>query len=143
MKPGNLAVWGAICLAVGCSKSEFELVPVSGTVTLDSEPIAGGVINFQPVASADATTGGPGSSGRINDEGRFSLTTVRGQPGAVVGTHKVKIFSFSPESPVVSDTDSGPSKERVPERYNYRSKLTFEVSTSGTDQADFALTTEP
>jgi len=37
-------------------------------------------------------------------------------------------------------SDSGPVMERVPQRYNYRSKLTYTVPEEGTRQADFDLT---
>jgi len=73
----------------------------------------------------------------------WSLTTVYDEPGASLGLHKVKIYSYSPESASASDVDTGPNQERVPERYNYRTQLTFEVPAAGTDQADFVLTTTP
>lgn len=130
-----------LCTAMvcGCSESEFPLAPISGTVTLDGEPLAGGVINFQPIAVGGATNPGPGSSSHLDEAGHFSLETIQGAPGAVVGTHKVKIYSYSPESPATSDVDTGPSQERVPERYNYRSTLTFDVPAAGNDQANFDL----
>lgn len=140
---GRLAGLLLTSLLVGCSDSEFDIVPVSGRITLDGEPLAGGVVNFQPRATANSDTAGPGSSARIADDGSFSLTTVRDGPGAVVGVHRVKIYSYSPESPIASDSDAGPSKERVPDWYNYRSKLEFEVSPEGNEAADFELTTTP
>ncbi len=134
---------GLPLLPVGCSSNAgYELAPTSGTVTLDGEPLAGAVVNFQPMTSGDKQLG-PGSVGRADASGRFSLTTVDDDPGAWVGVHKVRIYSYSPESPVTSDVDTGPSQERVPERYNYRSKLTFEVPPAGTDQANFELQTNP
>ncbi|MEM9659403.1 MAG: hypothetical protein AAF961_13680 [Planctomycetota bacterium] len=141
MRRRTLVAGALLCGVAGCGSSQFDLVPVSGVVTLDGEPLAGGVINFQPNAPAGQTTGGPGSSSHTDDEGRFEMETIQGEPGAVVGTHKVRIYSFSPETPIASDSDAGPSKERVPHRYNYRSELTFEVPVGGTDAADFKLTT--
>lgn len=132
----------ACALAAGCGGSDYDLVPISGTVTLDGAPLAGGVINFQPFAPAGATTGGPGSTARIGSDGRFELATVQGAPGAVLGQHQVKIYSYSPESPVASDSDAGPPQERVPPKYNYRSELTFDVPAGGSDQANFALTSD-
>jgi len=142
MKLKRLTLTLAFGLAVGCSSSEFDLAPVSGIVTLDGEPLADGGVSFQPLAQAGSTSGGPGSTSRTDAEGRFSLSTIDGQPGAVIGSHQVKVFSYSPEMPIASDTDSGPSKERVPARYNYRTQLTFDVPAGGTEQANFELTTD-
>ena len=36
------AIWlTAVLLAVGCGPGNYDLVPVSGTVTLDGKPVAG------------------------------------------------------------------------------------------------------
>ncbi len=106
---------------------------------LDGTPLAGAVVNFQPSSKGSANVG-PGSNGRTDDAGRYELTTVQDEAGAVVGQHRVRIYSYSPESPSVQDTDSEPVIERVPQRYNYRSTLTFTVPEEGTDQANFDLT---
>ncbi len=134
---------GLTLLFVGCSSNPgYELAATSGTETLDGEPLAGAVVNFQPLTTGDKVLG-PGSVGRADASGRFSLTTVDDKPGAWVGVHKVRIYSYSPESPVESDVDAGPSQERVPDRYNYQSKLTFEVPAAGTSEANFELQTKP
>ncbi len=128
----------AISLLLGCDSSKHQLAPVSGIVTLDGEPLSEGVINFQPMAGKKVNVG-PGSNARTDAQGRFVLNTTDDQLGAIVGKHRVRIYSFSPESPRVDDTDSEPPSERVPERYNYRSNLTFEVSAEGTSEANFEL----
>lgn len=148
-KPGSTvrhraAVFVSTCVVLGsggggCSRDAFRLVPVSGTVLLDDQPLADGVINFQPMVAGGEGPVGPGSSSRIDDQGRFSMATVQGGKGAVVGKHRVKIYSYSPESPAVSDRDEGSRRERVPERYNYQSDLTFDVPAGGTDRADFSI----
>lgn len=129
----------AVC---GCGQNGNKIVPVSGKVTLDGEPLAGGVINFQPQAAARSSTAGPGSSSRIDENGSFRLETIDGIDGAAVATHKVKVYSYSPETPVASDRDTGPRKERVPAKYNYQTTLTFEVPSEGTAEANFELTTD-
>ena len=127
---------------MGCNNPAYQLVPVAGTVTLDGIPLADGVVNFQPTGQKGKTAA-PGSVGRTDVAGSFQLATVNEQPGASLGRHKVKIYSYSPESAPVGDVDAGPNQERVPERYNYRTRLTFDGPAGGTDQADFELTTEP
>ncbi|MAT73085.1 MAG: hypothetical protein CMJ58_26675 [Planctomycetaceae bacterium] len=141
----SLSVVTAIGLALtlGCGPSRsFELAPVSGVVTLDGEPLAGGVVSFQPQSGAGRAPG-PGSTGHLDDAGRYTLQTIEGEPGAVVATHRVRIYSVSSDQPVASDVDAPDApRERVPDRYNYRSTLTFEVPAAGAENADFALTTE-
>ena len=133
---------GLLSLLVGCGQPAYKLAPVSGTVTLDGEPLADGVVNFQPKGQTGKAAA-PGSVGRTDSAGNYQLTTIYDEPGASPGFHKVKIYSYSPESAAASDVDTGPNQERVPERYNYRTKLTCEVSAEGTDQAGFELTTTP
>jgi hypothetical protein len=131
----------ALILLSGCSSKPYELAPVSGVVTLDGKPVPGTVVNFQPMAE-NGKTPGPGSTGRCDETGHYVLQTIRDEPGAAAGTHRVRIYSYSPESPVSQDSDSGPPKEQFPNRYNYGSQLTLVVAPEGTDSADFILTTE-
>ena len=132
---------GLLSLLSGCGTAEYPLVPVSGIVTLDGEPLVGAAIVFQPKSTGNSGKVAPGSVGRSDSRGHYELSTVNDEPGASPGRHKVRIYSYSPESAPVSDTDSGENKERVPDRYNYRSQLFLEVPSTGTDSADFQLTT--
>jgi hypothetical protein len=136
----TLCVCGLL-VASGCgSSSKYKLAPVSGTVSLDGQPLSGAAVNFQPSASGDSANVGPGSNAITDDAGHFELNTIHDKVGAVVGSHRVRIYSYSPELPSSQDEDSGPNKERVPERYNYRTQLTFKVPVEGADQANFELT---
>lgn len=132
----------AIVLAAasaGCSKSPYKLVPVSGVVTLDGQPIAGGIVNFQPIAGGAGGNAGPGSTARTGPDGRYTLATIQGKPGAVVGKHRVKIYSYNAET-AKQDANGGPrEREKVPPKYNYKSDLTFDVTAEGTSKADFPL----
>lgn len=123
----------------GCGSKGYQLAPVSGVVTLDGKPVPGTLVNYQPVGS-EGVTPGPGSTGRCDENGRYTLSTIRDETGAVVGLHRVRIYSYSPESPVEQDTDEGLPSEQFPERYNYRSELEITIEPGGTDAADFALT---
>jgi hypothetical protein len=131
----------AIASAAGCSKSPYAIAPVSGSVSLDGKALAGGVVIFQPVA-VKGLVAGPGSTGRLDPKGLFRLSTINGTPGAVVGEHVVRIYSRSPESAPVNDSDSAATpKERVPERFNYASELRFTVPKAGSAAAEFTLST--
>lgn len=139
----GLLLWLALtAMLLGCSKQkDYSLAPISGTVTLDGQPLAGAVVNFQPRAQG-GTTAGPGSVARTNDAGRYTLATIRDEPGAVVGVHLVRIYSSSPESLPSSDDTAQAPPERVPQRYNYRTQLTYEVRPDGSGSADFSLSTD-
>ena len=139
MRSWIMAAFLLVIVATGCKPSPFVLVPVSGTVLLDGQPLAGGVINFQPLATGANATGGPGSTARIDPSGRYSLATMSGQPGAVAGRHRVKIYSFNAETAKRSENGGASERERVPARYNYKSDVSFDVPAAGTDKADFSL----
>jgi hypothetical protein len=132
----------AVLFASGCGDDGYDLAPVSGVVTLDGKPLAGGVIQFQPVGGEEQNPG-PGSAGVLDSEGRFQLQTQQSprSEGAVIGTHQVRIYSRIAEQ-LASDVDTSTEPERVPPRYNYRTELTFPVPPEGTDEADFHLKTE-
>ena len=134
-----LAIHGQL---TGCAPNAYPLAPVSGRVTLDGQPLAGAAVVFQPKFAGDSGEVAPGSVGRTNEIGRYALMTVNDEPGAAPGTHKVRIYSYSPESAPVGDTDAREGAERGPGRYNYRRTLVFEVPEEGTDAADFQLTTD-
>lgn len=135
-------VLGCCALIVtGCESKTYSLVDVSGIVTLDGKPVPGAVVNFQPQAG-ESRSPGPGSTGRCDIDGRFELKTIRDEPGAVMGVHTVRIYSYSPESPPTTDGGTESHKEIIPDRYNYASTLTYEVPAEGTTTADFALTTK-
>ncbi len=125
--------------AVGCGGDEYPLAPVSGTVTLDGAPVADARIGFEPVRQGESLEAGPGSYGKTDQEGRFSLKSLHGDQGAVVGPHMVRITTFQTKG-------SGPAgievvaEERIPARYVDGSTLRFTVPADGTDEADFELT---
>jgi hypothetical protein len=68
--------WILLVSGTGCNTSPFTIVPVSGTVLLDGQPLAGGVINFQPIVTGTATNSGPGSTARIDPEGQRQVCQV-------------------------------------------------------------------
>jgi len=81
--------WPTACLTLGllvagCSKG-LELIPVTGSVTLDGKPIAGATVTFAPKA------GGLPATGVTDDEGRFDLTTSPHGRGAMPGDYSVVV----------------------------------------------------
>src|SRR4051794_29904017 len=121
-----------LCIVVflaGCGRGEFELAPVSGRVTLNGDPLPKAMVSFEP--STTAAEAGPGSTGETDEQGRFSLTTVDGRRGAVVGDHRVVISTLkyagnrSDSANVKRDEILAP--EKVPTSYSAEGKLTFKV----------------
>lgn len=128
-----------LCLS-GCGSSEgYTLVPVSGTITLDGQPLAGASISFQR-AGGEATVG-PGSGAVTDAGGKYELKTaeVESRPGAVVGMHVVRITGVQEQRDASDDTPRPMAKDPVPPRYRDPG-LTFDVPAGGTDKANFELT---
>ena len=129
----------ALCLS-GCGSSEdYSLVPVSGTITLDGQPLAGASISFQRECG-DATVG-PGSAAVTDASGKYELKTAEAdsRSGAVVGMHVVRITGVQEQRDASDDTPRPMAKDPVPPRYRDPG-LTFDVPADGTDQANFDLT---
>jgi hypothetical protein len=128
----------ALVLALGCGSR--KLAPVSGKVTLNDKPLANAMVSFQPIAPAGTTEAGPGSTGKTNEKGEFTLKSSSGQDGAWVGEHRVIISSLA-SKPGQEDRRGGPKlQETIPERYNSQTTLKFTVKPGGSKEADFKLT---
>jgi len=122
----------------GCGSSDgYDLVPVSGTVTLDGQPLAGATISFQP---AGGTAIGPSSGAVTDSSGKYELKTseAESRPGAVVGSHQVQVTGLQDTRDASDDTVKPMAKDPVPPRYRDPG-LTFEVPAGGTDSANFEL----
>jgi len=117
-------------LLLGCGKSGPKVVSVSGRVTMDKKPLANADVTFS------STEAGPNnspleSSGRTDDEGRYSLTMTQDKrAGAPVGTHKVRISLIERGATIIN---------RVPKTYNQNTTLTYTVPPEGTKEANFDL----
>jgi hypothetical protein len=139
-----IAMAGILIAASGCGDKRKSVAPVSGIVTLDGKPLAGGSVIFQPAAAPGSTIAGKGSTAGCDDQGRYTLTTIDGQPGAIVAEHRVRIYG--PKNQKRPEDDSGigetASRDIVPLKYNYDTTLSFTVTSEGTDKADFTLTTK-
>jgi hypothetical protein len=78
----------------GCNKSRLDTVPITGIVTLDGTPVDKATVVFAP-----AEGGGQAASGVTDASGRYSLTTVDPNDGALPGKYTV----------MISKTDAPPS----------------------------------
>jgi hypothetical protein len=128
----------AVVLVSGCDRP--KTATVSGIVNLDGKPLANAAVSFQPMG--EQLYPGPGSTGRTDDKGEYSLQMIGGGKGAIVGKHRVEI------SCPVDDRKSNPDedrtskpRDRVAIQYNVQSTLTFEVK-PGPNTANFDVTSK-
>jgi len=104
----------------GCGTSEpYFLGTVSGTVTLDGQPLKGAMVTFSP---AD---GRRESFGITNASGYFQLRYNSRTKGAEVGEHQVRISpqGVEPKQPRPADGES----TRIPVQYSGKNFLSREV----------------
>jgi hypothetical protein len=139
------------CGVIGCDggTSGAGLVPVSGQVTLDGEPLAGAQVIYIPArqdgqaVTATATT---------DNRGNYSLLTNIG-PGAMPGAYRVIVSKYvgSDDKPIsqslegASPThvmDSSKAKQALPSRYSdsEQTELQLEVVASGDNKHKLELT---
>ena len=122
----------------GCGKDPHRLAPVSGKVTMGGNPLASAVVAFLPDTKPGAKPS-PTSRGETDKNGRYTLTSSEDKPGAVVGTSKVRISTMRSTGGSEGEGGAILARETVPEKYNARTELTFDVPEEGTDAADFDL----
>lgn len=138
-----------VVLVAGCG-GDPKYAAVSGRVLVDGKPREGLVVMFQPIGSKENPNPGKGSAGRTDADGRFTLSVDDSTSGAVIGQHKVAIFTPLSENELRSDPEIGSDdgappgpKETIPPKYNDMTELTFTVPPEGSDQANFDLQTTP
>lgn len=150
-------------LVAGCASSgEFDLVAVSGNVTMDGKPLAGAEVVFAPKAIKDQAAVGPASVGVTDSAGRYVLKTVGGLEGVMVGDHKVSVkMNTVSEAEISAKADEAfkenpnitrdelrdikaearramESKTPIPESYNRKTILSMSVK-EATESANFDL----
>jgi hypothetical protein len=89
----------AVLMPTGCSRSPYELAPVSGTVRIDGQPLSTGKVMFAPVGDADSVDAGKPAIGCLRPDGTFELSTYKEGDGAVVGSHWITIYGPGKEDP--------------------------------------------
>lgn len=126
---------GAILLLAGCERGP-QMVPVTGKVLYNGQPLAFGSIAFQPPSGQPAR-------GEIQSDGTFSLSTYRPGDGAVVGRHKVRVACYESQRPNAAKLPGEQSlgKLLIPQKYTLfdESGLTAEVIADGNEPFVFEL----
>ncbi len=123
-----LSSWGC----TGNSADHPDVGVVTGVVTLDGAPLVDASVEFSPKS-------GRPSNALTDADGRYSLMYLNNVPGALIGTHTVRIstgrYATQP------DGSSIPVPEKLPAKYHAKSTITKEV-TAGKNQFDFELTSK-
>ena len=115
------AIGLAATVLLGCGSSGPPLGGVSGTVTLDGEPVANASVVFTPE--------GPGrpSITKTDANGRYTISFTGSQSGALVGTHQVTVST-------ADITDEGENiPERIPAKYNMKGSISVTVEAGRND----------
>ena len=113
----------------GCGSAPDEDLPprstVTGTVTLDGQPLEGASVMFTP------QEGGALSTGTTDETGKYKLSYGPSEEGAAIGRHKVRISKHG---------EGDDTNDSVPEKYNAATILEEEV-TDGENVINFDLKT--
>lgn len=113
-----------VLLAAGCGPRGPAVVPVSGQVLVDGEPLATGIEGFIQVIPQE----GRPATGAIDPQtGAFRLTTTQPDDGCVTGTHKVVI--------IMQQMVGQESVSLVPEKYRDVTTTDLEVTVDGPTDA--------
>src|SRR5262245_38051629 len=122
----------AVSATAGCGQ-KANVVPVSGRVTVDGQPLANVAINFGPLTGG--LDGAYASYGKTDDNGRYSLKLVdNGRTGAMIGKNRVTL----------NESTGGGESDGAAPRVQFKlpptardGTLQFEVPPGGTDAANF------
>ncbi len=112
----------------GCGSSSGDLpdlAPVSGTVTLDGQPVGSVSVLFESAS-------GRAAGGTTDENGRYELYFSGGVKGAELGVNTVRITTAL-DHPAPPDY-----RDPIPARYNESSELSVTVE-PGANTHDFTL----
>lgn len=145
-------------LSLGCGGSAHpDMVPVSGTVSYQGQPLAGAQVVFHNDKAPRA------ASGQTDAQGNFTLTTFEPGDGAIVGEYRVSVAKIQGAAELSSASAADPSaaysqgmmaaasgdmsslqKHELPTKFAnpQTSGLTATVSKDGPNKFPFELTAE-
>ena len=123
----------------GCGKDPNlpELVPVSGTVTWNDQPLSGAVVTFIPIEE----TRGSGASSRTGADGGYRLSAAAGKYHVVISKLRMPDGSDFPIGTDLAPVDSG-AREVLPS-YSDRERPRLSATVPAPDGAiNFVLRTD-
>jgi hypothetical protein len=126
------ACFTVLLMECGCREAP-TVFEVSGSVTLDGQPLPDGEVLFT------AADGKSSASGRIQN-GRYQLTAAAGHHKVVINS-SVKERNPNPQPPDAPRGDDWYYRNIIPKRYNEESTLTADLQPNNENVSDFQLVT--
>jgi hypothetical protein len=114
---------GLLPLIVCAKKSEIEVVPVSGTVSLGGQPLIEGFLYFKTIETGNLE--------------RFDIRDGEFTGSAQLGTRRVEIFSNQRKKVVIDGANVEVQENILHPSCNTASKLTAQVSSEGPNRFHF------
>ena len=129
-----LSVLALFFVLPGCGGREVpELAYVSGTVTMDGQPLPGVQVHFHPIDQEGMGVGRSGV-GKTDSEGNYVLYYMEGIEGTKLGTNDVSIMTHWP------DGEPGDGEyEKIPTRYYGKRTTLQEEVVEGENTFNFDL----
>ncbi len=113
----------------GCGEEHPGIVPVSGVVMIDGQPLKAGQVQITP-------QGHRASVGKIEKDGKFRLSCYELYDGVLVGTHAATVTA-------VQQVDERSNRWFAPKKYATRATAELWVTIDGpTDDLQLELTWE-
>lgn len=108
---------GLVLSAHGCGAGGLPgTVPISGRVLYRGEPLGVGTVLYIPVD----TIRGRVARGKLDADGRFTLTTLKSGDGALPGEYRIAVIALAPhpgEPPPGAPSREIRRRHLIPERY--------------------------
>jgi len=106
------ACTAAALLLAGCGgPGAVKTVPVTGTVTLDGNPVEGATVSFAPQATEGRT-----AVGVTDSQGKFKLNTAGAGAGAMPGKYNVAISKTTGGAVAAAPTSQEEGMQRAEEQ---------------------------
>jgi hypothetical protein len=115
-------------ILIGCGNDRLG---ISGTVTIDGQPLQMGTINFRPAEGGSGNSAGAGIV-----DGKYEVVSDK---GVKPGTYKVTIQGFRQTGRKVRDAQMGMVDETIPIAFKEANQLEVTVDSSNRTH-DFELT---
>jgi hypothetical protein len=136
--PRGACLVAFLLILSGCA-DDRGLIPVSGVVTLDGQPMPGaGDLTFVPVDVAEGSPTRPAKA-EFGPDGAYSAQSYQPGDGLYPGTYKVLVSCWE----VAPTPDGPPPKSFIPERYQSRANSGLElIVDAASGSIDFPINLE-
>jgi hypothetical protein len=108
MRASIFLVCCLLSFMVGCGSESERPVPAGGRVTLGGNPVEGAMVTF------NGKNGGRSASGKTDKDGKFKLSSIDTDDGAVPGEFIVTIFKMEAKGgAAATNNPKNPSEDYV------------------------------